>query len=67
MSNVIGPISQRSWKTLRMLRYSIKQMKAANDNDLFEQINKESSLYNNLLSLYTVRRSSPGTIDKQVA
>lgn len=51
MSNIIGPINLRNWKTLRMLRYSVKQMKAANDNDLYSAIQKESSLYDELLRI----------------
>lgn len=49
VDNIIGPISLRHWKTMRMLHYSIKQMKAANDNDLFDTIDKESELYYSLL------------------
>lgn len=48
-NNIIGPISLRHWKTLRMLHYSIKQMKAANDNDLYDTIEKETALYDSLL------------------
>lgn len=65
MINVIGPINKRNWKTLRMLRASIKQMKAANDNDLADQIKTETKLYDNLL--YLVCRVSKTDADMERA
>lgn len=45
-NNVIGPIDQDTWNTMRFLHADIRFMKAHNDNDRYaDAIHKEHKTY----------------------
>lgn len=51
-NNVTGPFTSRDWKTLRMLRYSIKVGKALHDTAMAETISRSQSMYDTILQTY---------------